>query len=172
MLSITTSLSDGNTIDYFTIRPTSYSNHFSTETPLHTPTTTPDETWADPGNPLLAYRGPQLDSPSSPTINAFPASILQMQTAASHGKSPSRPAPSPVQNVLHVTSDDSSASNSSSSYSSSGRHGMSSLDLARCSRCQRTPSIDVQTGKNNMVQYGLNLWYCTRCAAMVGLSNR
>lgn len=153
---------------YFSIIPPSYS-HFSTETPCLSPTYNSATTPADPTNPLLAYREPQdLPYPSSPTTNTF-SSILQMQTAAAHGNKSSRPRPYPVQNVLHVTSDDSVSSDDSSSSIDSTK---SSLDLARCSRCQRTPSIDARTGKNNMVQYGLNLWYCSRCASLVGLKNR
>lgn len=86
-----------------------------------------------------------------------------------------RPQPQPQQNVLHVTSDESVSSTSNSSYTSStgSRHNIfSSPETARCSRCHRTPSIDIQTGKSNMVQYGLNLYYCSRCAAMVGFFNR
>lgn len=79
-----------------------------------------------------------------------------------------RPQPHPQQNVLHVTSDDSTSSASSSSSTGSMYDIYSSPDLARCSRCHRTPSIDIKTGKSNMVQYGLNLYYCSRCAAMVG----
>lgn len=151
---------------YFTIDPPTY-NHFSTETPYCSPPLSPVETPADPLNPLLAYREPP--SISSPPLTSTLSSLLQMQTAAAHGHSSSRPRPYPVQNVLHVTSDDSTTSDSSSSSISSTK---SSLDIARCSRCQRTPSTDIKTGKSNMVQYGLNLWYCSRCAAMVGLSNR
>lgn len=86
-----------------------------------------------------------------------------------------RPQPQPQQNVLHVTSDDSITSTTSSSYASStgSRHNIfSSPESARCSRCHRTPSIDIQTGKSNMVEYGLNQYYCSRCAAMVGFFNR
>jgi hypothetical protein len=48
----------------------------------------------------------------------------------------------------------------------------SSPEIARCSRCHRTPSIDITTGKSNMVQYGLNQYYCSRCAGMVGYYSR
>lgn len=150
---------------YFSISPPSY-NHFSTETPCYSPTFTETETPADPNNPFLAYREPHtLSPPTSPAAIDF-SNFLQMQTAAAHGQSTSRPRPHPVQNVLHVTSDDYFGSDSSSSTDSN----KSSLDLARCSRCQRTPSINATTSKNNMVQYGLNLWYCNRCASMVGLN--
>lgn len=152
---------------YFTILTLPY-DHFSVETPCHSPELAPTTTSATPTHPLLAERHfPLLSPPLSPISSASRVNFLQMQTAASNGSS-SRPRPIPVQNVLHVTSDDSSSSNSS--YSSSDSHG-SSLDFARCSRCQRTPSID-KSGRSNMVQYGLNLWYCKRCASLVGLANR
>lgn len=153
---------------YFSIVPPSY-EHFSTETPCHSPTFSQVQTPADPSNPLLAYRDPQEALfPTSPTTSTF-SSLLQMQTAAAHGNQTGRPQPQPVQNVLHVTSDDSVASDDSTSSVNSAN---SSLDLARCSRCQRTPSFDIKTGKSNMVQYGLNSWYCSRCASLVGLNNR
>ncbi|KAK3075904.1 hypothetical protein LTR53_000333 [Teratosphaeriaceae sp. CCFEE 6253] len=103
-------------------------------------------------------------------------SVMQAQTSAAHGhrRTPSRPSAHPIQNVLHVTSDDSASSDSDSSTGDeSPMFGMASpLELARCSRCQRMPSLDVRTGKSNMVQYGLNLWYCNRCAGLVGMINR
>lgn len=151
---------------YFSISPPSYS-HYSTETPLYSPTFSPLGTPADPSNPLLAYRDQQeLPHPSSSTTNTS-TSFLQMQTAAAHGDKMSRPRPYPVQNVLHVTSDESIGSDDSASSTDSSK---SSLDLARCSRCQRTPGVDAKTGKSNMIQYGLNLWYCSRCASLVGLN--
>ncbi|KAF2172106.1 hypothetical protein M409DRAFT_62915 [Zasmidium cellare ATCC 36951] len=149
---------------YFTITPPSY-DHFSVETPYCSPTFCPDDcTPAYSQHPLLASRelfSPlhDLDHPKATT------SLMSMQTSAAHGAP--RPKIYPMQNVLHVTSDDST----SSSGSNNSSYG-SSPELARCSRCQRTPSVDVRTGKNNMVQYGLNLWYCNRCAALVGLTKR
>lgn len=74
--------------------------------------------------------------------------------------------------MLHVTSDDSTSSGSSMHSTGSNRDIFSTPDLARCSRCHRTPSIDVKTGKSNMVQYGLNQYYCSRCAVMVGFYAR
>lgn len=160
MLSIT--IPSDHQIDYFSTRPSQY-DHFSTETPLASPETILEDTAAIPTNPLIARRGSLGILPSSASITT-PPTLLQMQTDAATVR---RPDPTPVQNVLHTTSDDSERSADSSS---SGTR-MSSIELARCSRCHRTPSIDVKTGKNNMIQYGLNLWYCTRCASMVGLAN-
>lgn len=152
---------------YFSISPPSH-DHFSAETPYFSQVCSPAETPTNPTHPLLATTETEsFSAPSSPTRHAT-SSFLQMQTAAAHSHPP-RPRPVPVQNVLHVTTEDSTSSDGSFSSTSSTS---SSLDLARCSRCQRTPSIDVRNGKSNMVQYGLNLWYCSRCAAMVGLINR
>lgn len=167
MLSVDTNISQQPSC-YFSIVPASPNSHFSAETPCCSPVFSPGETPSDPSNPFLAYRQQHTPSVcSSPTMAA--SSLLQLQTAAAYGHTSTRPQPRPVQNVLEVTSDDSTTSTSSSSSSSSHT---SSLELARCSRCQRTPSTDFRTGKSNMVEYGLNLWYCTRCAAMVGLVNR
>nr|POE77392.1 hypothetical protein CFP56_09039 [Quercus suber] len=145
---------------YFTIPITrSTNNHFSVETPCCSPTFDAEQPSAsDPVNPFLAYRVPALHMSSKMD------SLMQAQTNAAHGNSPLRPRPRPLQqNVLHVSSDD--ASSSSSDSSDSYEHPES----ARCSRCQRTPSLDGRTGKSNMVPYGLNLWYCSRCANIVGL---
>jgi hypothetical protein len=158
-----------NTTDcYFSYVPPGYS-HFSDETPCCSPTFSPDELSpsADPRHPLLASR--TTAQPTANTTRIHTSSLMQAQTSAAHGLT-SRPRPHPVQNVLHVTSDEACSSDDSSSSIDFGI--ASPPELARCSRCQRTPSLDLKTGKSNMVQYGLNLWYCTRCAAMVGLSNR
>ncbi|TKA32443.1 hypothetical protein B0A50_01551 [Salinomyces thailandicus] len=155
---------------YFTYRRRT-SNHFSTETPCGSPTLlSPDElSTADSQNPLLAYREPPALPTTSPHADST-ARFMQAQTTAAHARSASRPQPHPVQNVLY-TSDDAASSSDDSTWSA-GSDLASPLEAARCSRCQRTPSLDVRTGKSNMVSYGLNLWYCTRCAAMVGLTNR
>jgi hypothetical protein len=84
-----------------------------------------------------------------------------------------RPQPQPQQNRMDHNSD---GCVSSTPASTSGRGSMhnifSSPEIARCSRCHRTPSIDITTGKSNMVQYGLNQYYCSRCAGMVGYYSR
>ncbi|KXL42352.1 hypothetical protein M433DRAFT_360068 [Acidomyces richmondensis BFW] len=157
---------------YFTTHPPAHI-YWTGDTSCCSPTLSPSESEpaADPSNPLLAYRAP-LHLPSIPSVPSSAGSLMQTQTSAAHGSATSRPRPVPVQNVLHVTSDDSSSSNSTSSASSYTSGLMSPLELARCSRCHRTSSIDAKTGKSNMVQYGLNLWYCNRCARMVGLIDR
>lgn len=160
---------------YFTLPTTHYTHytHFSDETPLQSPLFSPlDHSIADPINPLLALRSPYASPPPSPSMTASQGSsarLMQIQTSAAYSnQTASRPRPSPIQqNVLHVTSDDSSSDDSSESL---GSGMVSPPELARCSRCQRHQSLDLVTGKSNMVSYGLNLWYCTRCAGMVGLN--
>lgn len=41
------------------------------------------------------------------------------------------------------------------------------FDIARCSRCQRSLSLAGQTG-SGVVQFGMNSYYCIRCATKVG----
>lgn len=155
--------------DYFTYIPADCNNHFSTETPLASPTfSLTEDTASDPYHPLLAYRDIEPTLPASPKMSA---NLLQLQTTAAHSTAAARPAPRPTQNVLQVTSDSYGSSSDGSESSSTSVH-TSSCEYARCSRCQRTPSIDVRTGQWNMIQYGLNLWYCSRCAALVGLPKR
>lgn len=148
--------------DYFSISPlnhTHHYDHFSTESPCCSPALSPTEVTSFAQHPLLARR-------ESISYTMPAASLLQLQTSAAHGSSsPSRP--QHIQNVLHVTSDDSTSSDSSKSSVSSS---YSTPEFARCSRCQRTPSIDYKTGKSNMITYGLNSYYCNRCAGMVGLT--
>lgn len=151
--------------DYFSVIPPTY-EHFSVETPHCSPSFCQDDcTPSYSQHPLLA--SPREFYPQPQDHEAPKTSFMSMQTSAAHG-SP-RPRPYPMQNVLHVTSDD-----STSSTESAGSLGSpaSTPEFARCSRCQRTPSVDVRTGKSNMVQYGLNLWYCSRCATLVGLIKR
>ncbi|EME48746.1 hypothetical protein DOTSEDRAFT_67699 [Dothistroma septosporum NZE10] len=147
--------------DYFTIVPPSY-DHYSAGTPCCSPFFSPsDDVHCYPEHPLLA--SPAFGTSSSePSTPKMAANLMSLQTAAAHGQSKSRPRPYPMQNVLYVSSDDSTRSDSSSSSISDV--------VARCSRCHRTNSIDVKTGKSNMVSYGLNLWYCGRCATLVGLN--
>lgn len=151
--------------DYFSITPLSdtYNNnydHFSTESPCSSPAFSPTEATSLPQHPLLARR--------ESNFYIMPvASLLQLQTAAAHSASPKRPH---LQDVLQVTSDESTTSSNSSKSS------MESLycppEFARCSRCHRTSSIDQKTGKSNMISWSINSYYCRRCAEVVGLPNR
>ncbi|KAK4635857.1 hypothetical protein CLAFUW4_01343 [Fulvia fulva] len=151
-------------LDYFTVVRPNY-NHYSVETPCCSPSlNSSEDVHCYPEHPLLAspdFDSHLLESPA-PKMSA---NLMSLQTAAAHGHSKSRPRPYPMQNVLYVSSDDSSGSDSRSSSISP----MTPV-AARCSRCQRTNSVDLKTGKSNMVSYGLNLWYCGRCATLVGLN--
>lgn len=161
---------------YFSIQHDQQSS-YNDETPSTTPFTPSSETiLSDPSNPLLAYR-PCLQSPTNSTTTTNPTrtrmdSLLQLQTQAAHIPSPRRPQPQPLQNVL-AFGDDSTESDDSNSSSSTFSSMQSQLDVARCSRCHRSQSINMSTGKaTNMVSYGLNLFYCTRCANIVGFQSR
>ncbi|KAL1588436.1 hypothetical protein WHR41_02762 [Cladosporium halotolerans] len=147
---------------YFSYKRPVY-DHSPVETALSDATCSPSESLfeSEQHHLLLAH----TDLSGSTTMAT--ADLLKLQTAAAHG-TPIRPRPVPQQNLLQVTSDDSS----SSSSSSMSMDAYSAPEIARCSRCQRTPSHDTKTGKSNMVQYGLNLWYCSRCASMVGFTDR
>lgn len=155
---------------YFTYNRSEY-NYSAVAIPSTSPIHTPGGPDCNLSSPLLA------PDAINNNHNRVSNNIFDMQTATAHA-SPIRPSPVPQQNLLQVTSDDSVTSSSSSSSSSSASSSRTSLEmfstpeLARCSRCQRTPSTDVRTGKSNMVQYGLNLWYCSRCANLVGLVQR
>lgn len=57
--------------------------------------------------------------------------------------------------------------------SSSDSHPSNYLDIVRCSRCQRSLSIqNSSTPAAGVVQFGMNSYYCSRCATMVGFNNR
>jgi hypothetical protein len=107
-----------------------------------------------------------------------------------------RPQPQTTPNYTQRTSSDSSSGSSSSSYSSSynyydpaqqTRYSMDQsqprVEVMRCSRCaksvetitssrttdggQRRVSTD-DASASGMVRFGHNLYYCDRCARMVG----
>ncbi|QKX53291.1 uncharacterized protein TRUGW13939_00369 [Talaromyces rugulosus] len=45
------------------------------------------------------------------------------------------------------------------------------LDIVRCSRCQRSLSIQhTSPPAAGVVQFGMNSYYCSRCASMVGFN--
>lgn len=155
---------------YFSMLPIR-TTFYNDETPYSTPYSPSDaEIIADPFNPLLAYRSPPL-SPSFLSVKMDTSKFLQMQTQAAHPTNIYRPSPKPIQNVLDVSPDSTSSYGSDSSANDSPV-SQSPVDTARCSRCQRTASFDLTTRRtSNMVSYGLNLYYCTRCANIVGFRN-
>lgn len=58
----------------------------------------------------------------------------------------------------------------SSSDSTAPSAGSSaSFDIVRCSRCQRSLSLD-SSSSPGVVRFGVNSYYCSRCAAMVGFN--
>lgn len=69
-------------------------------------------------------------------------------------------------------------SSSGDSHSSAGDSATEYVQLIRCSRCQRYLSSGTfnrilsngwSTNGSGMVRFGHNLYYCARCASMVGL---
>lgn len=161
---------------YFSVKRTSTSTSSSSTSESCSPDlTTPYSSSTPSSNPLLTGwfdDTPQFISPY--TMNA--SNFMQLQSHAAHNGT--RPQPHPVQNlhqdVLDLSNDGSDSSNSDSSLASSSSEQSFSTTPnslpARCSRCQRTPSQDLTFGRPSaMLQYGLNLFYCTRCAHIVGL---
>ncbi|EGP88341.1 uncharacterized protein MYCGRDRAFT_92656 [Zymoseptoria tritici IPO323] len=152
--------------DYFSITPRANNTADVLSVDINTEHLPADSPYYSPA-PSVQVHSLLAPRPSiTPTSTmASTGSFMQMQTSASH--TPSRP--QHIQNVLHVTSDDSTSSDSSSS-SSANSALYSSPEFARCSRCHRASSIDWKTGQDkNMMRYGLNLWYCNRCASIVGM---
>lgn len=47
-----------------------------------------------------------------------------------------------------------------------GPKGMN-FDIVRCSRCQRSMSLENESSPG-VVRFGMNSYYCSRCASMVG----
>ena len=68
---------------------------------------------------------------------------------------------------VYATKSDESIRTLSSSRSASPK---SSLDIVRCSRCQRSLSIDttLPAHSSGAVKFAMNSYYCTRCADVVG----
>ncbi|OJD32023.1 uncharacterized protein BKCO1_4200062 [Diplodia corticola] len=175
--SVTPTESTSNALCYFSFVPpshpeTSFVDHFSSETP--SPGLYSDDlsvqTPSEPTNPLLAARPWSVSFTVSPA--AMDASkILQLQTAAAYSYQ-SRPQPQPVQDVLDLSPMSSrSGSDASSSTSSSSRTSVSgevpTVQFIRCSRCHRTDTA----GSKKMIGYGINSYYCVRCADIVGYSH-
>jgi len=73
---------------------------------------------------------------------------------------------------IHLQPKSSSSSGSLTPRSSSESTGSSlSFDIVRCSRCQRSLSIEnASSPAPGVVQFGMNSYYCSRCASMVGFN--
>lgn len=160
---------------YFShIPPSGNSSHNNDLTPIDTPSDTlftpiDKDIPADPSYPLLAIQ-PSAEPRPLRSYQMDASTLLQLQTQTAHVPSSTRPQPRPLQNVLHVGDDgDSSPDDEPSSSSFTSDDVQSSMRTVRCSRCQRTASINVTAaGQSNFLSYGLNLYYCSRCATIVG----
>lgn len=98
---------------------------------------------------------------------ASPASLMQLQTQA--GGRRTKPIPiSKSQNPSEDSLRSLSSSTSTSSRTSSPHKP--AFDIVRCSRCQRSLSIDTSgpATQQGAVRFGTNAYYCSRCAAHVG----
>lgn len=89
-------------------------------------------------------------------------SVLQLQTQAANGARPIQ-----ISSMSKTFKSDDSISSASSSGSASPK---SSLDIVRCSRCQRSLSINTSlpASQSGAIRFGTNSYYCTRCANVVG----
>lgn len=110
-----------------------------------------------------------------PQYNAMSSRFLQIQNEAAYSSRSSSP------RSQSRTSTSSETSSTSSSYSYSEERPRYSMDpstqprveVLRCSRCAKSVET-VTTGSsddasaNGMVRFGHNLYYCDRCARMVG----
>ncbi|KAL2813618.1 hypothetical protein BDW59DRAFT_30579 [Aspergillus cavernicola] len=57
-----------------------------------------------------------------------------------------------------------------SSHSTAGSTpGSLGFDIVRCSRCQRSMSLENESTPG-VVRFGMNSYYCSRCASMVGFN--
>ncbi|GAM83377.1 hypothetical protein ANO11243_013640 [Dothideomycetidae sp. 11243] len=174
---------------YFSLAPSQTPASLSSDTPLASPEPHHcDAPMADPSNPLLAVNLAAAQPPhrynTSRMVDA--SNLFQLQIQASHQPERRlRPGPRPLQDDSTLRDDLAISRNSPSmtpshvagspnpSYSDcSTPSPESSMNHARCSRCHRTPAVDLATLKSNMIEYGLNLFYCTRCAEIVGLRRR
>ncbi|KAE8445357.1 hypothetical protein EG329_013479 [Mollisiaceae sp. DMI_Dod_QoI] len=115
--------------------------------------------------------------------------FFQLQTEAAYSSRSASPSPSPHRpkstssqyNSRSSTSSESSSGSSSysSSYSEPQRYSMDSatqprVEVLRCSRCAKCVETIVTSrggedaSASGMVKFGHNLYYCDRCARMVG----
>lgn len=132
------------------------SSHFSVETPSTTPVSDYSaSTFAEPSNPLLAFRPTPSEFMSSP---ADASRLLQLQTQAAH-----RPSAEPLQQNRSTSASPSNSSDSSSSSRTGSNASMLSPQVLSCCRCRRESLA-------GMYQFGVNLYYCSHCARMVGYS--
>ncbi|KKZ62206.1 hypothetical protein GX50_02148 [[Emmonsia] crescens] len=56
------------------------------------------------------------------------------------------------------------------SSSDSTNPAASTFDIVRCSRCQRSLCLEHASSSPGVVRFGVNSYYCSRCASMVGFN--
>ncbi|KAL2218675.1 hypothetical protein M432DRAFT_381855 [Thermoascus aurantiacus ATCC 26904] len=64
----------------------------------------------------------------------------------------------------------SSASQGIAPRSSNSTAATAAFDVVRCSRCQLSLSLENTSSSPGVVQFGMNSYYCSRCASMVGFN--
>lgn len=102
----------------------------------------------------------------SPNIMSA-SSFLQLQTRAAHP--PKRSQNQPDQHTQVTASSSSSTCDSSPRSSTESTPPQSPfIDFARCSRCHRSVSVDGSPPSMTGVSFGINSYYCQRCANLVG----
>lgn len=79
-----------------------------------------------------------------------------------------RPEPKPLQKIVNTTSSENLHTGSFESNPSTPIDLLLQLKGMRCSRCRETNNLYTNNGHPAMLNYGLNLWYCVRCASFVG----
>ena len=142
-------------------------SHDTVETPLMSPTFATRKRPADPSKPLPAEIGRQA-SITPPSSKLTYSNVPLLQVSESHGHLESRAWSSPTQAVLQGSSNGSTTLNPLPLCA----RATTCSQVARCSRCRQTLGTDFKTGNANMIHYGLNLWYCSICAGLVGLTGR
>lgn len=101
--------------------------------------------------------------PSTVLFTMSQLSFMQLQTQSSLKR------PFTGGHSLSSSSTDSSVTLSSSANSGPSTSKTScDLDIVRCSRCQRSLTIDPSGRSNNAIRFGMNSFYCQRCATVVG----
>lgn len=102
----------------------------------------------------------------SPNIMSA-SSFLQLQTRAAHP--PKRSQDQPDQHTQVTASCSSSTCDTSPRSSTESTPPQSPFrDFARCSRCRRSVSVDGSPPSMTGVSFGINSYYCQRCANLVG----
>lgn len=145
---------------YFSFQPTHNAvnmQHYDNSTLSNSASSTPTED--DMPTHLFPISSP---SPTTPLFKLDALRLLQLQTSVAHPHTTRRPQPQPIQTMPHI--DDTSDSSSDGSTSPMEPQ-TSQPTAARCSRCHRTLSSHMPAGN---VSFGLNSWYCSRCAEIVG----